>query len=314
MSPGPARLECRIDTALRAALPPAPAEFVLFVLRQGWACLFGGLMLAALVGTRAVWQPDWPLHRYDALLLFALALQAGFLALGLETWAEARVIAVFHLTGTVMEWFKVAAGSWSYPEPALFAVLGVPLFSGFMYASVGSYIARAIRLFEMTFAPWPPRWCAVGLPGAIYVNFFAHHWLPDARWVLMLGTLVVFGRTRVQFTVAGRHGMPLPLAAALAALALYLAENVGTLTGTWVYAGQAASAWAPPAKLGSWYLLLWVSFVSATLALGPARRGWPSPAEGPRSGPCSTPSPSAIPPCPACSSSTASSGRGGTGA
>ena len=33
-----------------------------------------------------------------------------FLAAKLETWAEARVIVLFHLTGTAMEWFKVGAG------------------------------------------------------------------------------------------------------------------------------------------------------------------------------------------------------------
>lgn len=33
---------------------------------------------------------------------------------------RSRVILLFHLTGTAMEWFKVTAGSWAYPEPGLF--------------------------------------------------------------------------------------------------------------------------------------------------------------------------------------------------
>ena len=144
------RLEHRMGRAAQAALP---SELVLFILKQGWACLFGGALLAAILLSRAVWQPDWPLARYDALFLYALALQAIFLATGWETRDEARVILAFHLTGTMMEWFKVSAGSWAYPEPGLFKLFDVPLFSGFMYASVGSYIARVIRIFDMRFAP-----------------------------------------------------------------------------------------------------------------------------------------------------------------
>ncbi|MFB2532401.1 DUF817 family protein [Paracoccus sp. p3-h83] len=83
----------------------------MFVLKQAWACLFGALMLAAILISRAIWQPDLPVARYDALFAFALVVQAAFLALRLETWTEARVILPFHLTGTAMEWFKVGAGS-----------------------------------------------------------------------------------------------------------------------------------------------------------------------------------------------------------
>ena len=70
------------------------------------------------------------------------------LAFRLETWAEARVILVFHVVGTIMELFKTAAGSWIYPEPSILRIADVPLFSGFMYAAVGSYIARIWRIFE----------------------------------------------------------------------------------------------------------------------------------------------------------------------
>lgn len=250
----------------RARLPFALAEFVLFVLKQGWACLFGGLLLLAIIVTKFLWQSDWPLQRYDALFLFAIATQAVFLMARLETWEEARVILLFHLTGTAMEWFKVYAGSWAYPEPGLFKLMGVPLFSGFMYASVGSYIARVIRIFDMRFAPYPqfPLTLILGL--AIYVNFFAHHFLPDIRILLFLTTLALYARTRVWFRILDRHWwMPLPLAAFLAALALWLAENVGTATGTWIYSGQLPGQIVSLAKLGSWYLLLYVAFVTVTL-------------------------------------------------
>ncbi|PLL12622.1 DUF817 domain-containing protein [Tabrizicola sp. TH137] len=273
-------LEHRLGDAARARLPLPLAEFALFVLKQGWACLFGGLMLAAIIGSKLIWQPDWPLHRYDALFLFALATQAAFLWLKLETWEEARVILLFHLTGTAMEWFKVAAGSWDYPEPALLKLMGVPLFSGFMYAAVGSYIARVIRIFDMRFTPYPPFALTLILALAIYANFFAHHYLPDIRFGLFAATLILFARTRVWFRITDRHHwMPMPLAAFLAALALWIAENVGTLTGTWLYSGQVPGQLVSLGKLGSWYLLLYVSFATVTVVSRGALGG---PAPGPQ--------------------------------
>ncbi len=272
---GTRSIERALGDRARVLLTGAGGEFVMFVLKQGWACLFGGLMLGAIVVSKAVWQTDWPLHRYDALFLFALATQAVFLAAKLETWAEARVIVLFHLTGTAMEWFKVGAGSWAYPELGLFKLLGVPLFSGFMYASVGSYIARVIRIFQMRFAPYPPLWQSFVLAGAIYVNFFAHHALPDIRLGLFAATALVFGRTQVWFVVSERERwMPMVVAAVLSSLALWGAENIGTLTGTWMYSGHVTRHWTGLGKLGSWYLLLYVAFVTVSLvsrnALEPA--------------------------------------------
>ena len=261
-------LERRLGDWARARLPPGLADLVMFVLKQGWACLFGGLLLAAMILTRLFWQDGWAVHRYDALFAFALLVQVAFLRFGLETWAEARVILLFHLTGTVMEWFKIAQGSWSYPDPAVLSLMGVPLFSGFMYASVGSYMARVIRIFDMRFAPYPPFWVTLALAGAIYLNFFSHHFLPDIRLALFVATVVIFARTRIIFRVTeGDRWMPLPVAALLSAVALWVAENVGTATGTWLYTGQRPGEMVSLAKFGSWYLLLYVAFVTVTLVV-----------------------------------------------
>ena len=251
---------------MRARLPFALAEFVMFGLKQGWAALFGGLLLFGLIASSQVWQDDWPVARYDALLLYALFLQAAFLALGLETWREVRVILLFHLTGTVMEIFKVHAGSWGYPGDGLFKIIGVPLFSGFVYAAVGSYMARVIRVFDMRFVPYPPFWVTVLLATAIYVNFFAHHFLPDIRLVLFAATVIIFARTRVWFHIGQNdYWMPLPLAAFFSSFFLWVAENIGTATKTWLYSGQNPDTLVSFAKMGSWYLLLYVSFVTVTL-------------------------------------------------
>ena len=271
MSPpdrGVALLERSLGDRARARLPPWLAEFVMFGLKQGWAALFGIVMLAAIIASRLVWQPDWALARYDALFLFAVGVQVAFLRLGLESWAEARVIVLFHLTGTVMEVYKLHMGSWDYPEQGLFEIGGVPLFSGFMYAAVGSYMARVIRIFRMGFAPYPPFWATLALAGLIYANFFTHHVLPDIRVGLFLATVVLFARTRIWFHVGRQpRWMPLPVAAALSAFFLWVAENVGTMTQTWVYAGQRPWDWVGWGKFGSWYLLLYVAFATVTLVV-----------------------------------------------
>ena len=262
------RLEHRLGDWARVRLPASVIELVMFVLKQGWASLFGGLLLLAIIGTKLVWQADWPLYRYDALFLFAISTQAIILWKKLETWEEARVILLFHLTGTAMEWFKVHAGSWGYPEPGVFKLMGVPLFSGFMYASVGSYIARVIRIFDMRFAPYPPFWMTMVLAVAIYVNFFAHHFVVDIRMGLFAATIVLFARTRIWFRISIREWwMPLPIAAFLCSFALWAAENIGTATGTWLYSGQIPGQWVSFGKLGSWYLLLYVAFVTVTVVI-----------------------------------------------
>lgn len=254
-----------------ARLPWWLSEFILFGLKQAWACLFAGIMLGLMIATKFVWQPDWWLHRYDFLFLSGLGVQVVFLRFKMESWEEARVIFIYHVTGTIMEIFKVHMGSWTYPEPSVFNIAGVPLFSGFLYASVGSFIARTIRIFDMRFTHYPPLWLTGLLALAIYVNFFAHHFLPDIRYLLFAATVIIFWRVSIHFTTdrTTLH-MPLTVAAFLSSLFLWIAENIGTITGTWIYP-SAHKSWQMVSfgKLGSWYLLLYVSFVLVTLVLKP---------------------------------------------
>ncbi|WP_235899847.1 DUF817 domain-containing protein [Tritonibacter aquimaris] len=260
------RLERRLGDWMRAQLPFYVAEFVMFVLKQGWAAIFGILLLAGLIVTDLIWQDSWAIARYDALLIYALLLQVFLLLTGMESWREVRVIFLFHLTGTAMEIFKVHMGSWSYPGAGVIKLWAVPLFSGFMYASVGSFMARVIRLFDMRFAPYPPYWLTLVLALAIYGNFFAHHFLPDLRLFLFAATVLLFLRTRIWFSIGTQtYWMPLPLAAFLSSFFLWVAENIGTGTKTWLYTGQSVETWVSLAKMGSWYLLLYVSFATVTL-------------------------------------------------
>ena len=242
-------------------------EFLLFGFKQAWACLFGGLLLALLLGTHFFYPEDAALHRYDFLTLAVLAIQGAMLAFRLETWAEAKVILILHVVGTVMELFKTAAGSWIYPEASVLHIGAVPLFSGFMYAAVGSYIARVWRIFDFRYSAYPPRWATWVLAAAIYVNFFAHHWWPDIRLVLFAATILLFARTRVHFRNWRVHRwMPLLVGFLLVALFIWGAENIGTFAQAWTYPGQE-QGWrmVSPAKLGSWFLLMLISFVLVEL-------------------------------------------------
>ncbi len=234
-----------------------------FGIKQGWACLFGGLMLAMLLATHLWWPAHAWIARYDALTLAALLIQVLMLRFGLETADEAKVILLFHLTGTVMELFKTSVGSWLYPEHSLLHIGGVPLFTGFMYASIGSYIARCWRLFEFRFTRHPPFWATFALSVAVYANFFTHHYGPDLRIVLFAAAALLFGRTTIHFRIWQTwRSMPLLLGLALVALFIWFAENIGTFAGGWIYPHQA-HGWAPVGfgKLGSWFLLMLISYV-----------------------------------------------------
>lgn len=265
-------------------------EFAVFVFKQGWACLFGALMLGALLLT-GFWWPDWmPVARYDALTVWAILVQCGMLAFRLETWREAVVIFLFHAVGTVMELFKTSAGSWLYPGNSLLHIGAVPLFSGFMYASVGSYIARVWRGFDFRFTAFPPKWPTIALAVAIYVNFFAHHWLPDVRWGLFAATAVLFWRTKVWFRPLSTYrSMPLLVGFFLVALFIWFAENIGTFAHAWAYPNQM-HGWqlVPPTKLGAWYLLMIISFVLVSL-VAPIRKPEAISTEGIAPAPLPTP-------------------------
>lgn len=250
-------------------------ELVCFGVKQASACLFGGLMVALLLATWRWYPATAPLARYDFLALVAIAIQLGLLALRLESLEEAKVILLFHVVGTLMELFKTAMGSWSYPEASLLRLAGVPLFSGFMYASIGSYIARAWRLFDFRFTRHPPFGATVLLAAAIYLNFFTHHFLPDARPVLFAALVLLFGRTWVHYRNRRVHRrMPLLLGFGLVALFIWLAENVGTYSKAWLYPAQR-HAWSmvPVGKLGAWLLLMIISYVLVSAVHRQGRSG-----------------------------------------
>lgn len=248
---------------VRGPVSLAVYEFITFGVKQAWACLFGGLMLALILLTFVFYPTDASLSRYDFLTIGAVLIQVSMLVFKLETWEEAKVILVFHIVGTAMEIFKTHMGSWVYPEGCVLRIADVPLFSGFMYACVGSYIARVWRLFEFRFDRFPPLWAQAVLAVLIYLNFFTHHFGPDVRLALFIAAAVLYGPCVIWFKPDVRHRpMPLLLGLCLVAVFIWFAENIGTFARAWTYPEQE-TGWhmVSFAKLGSWFLLMVISFV-----------------------------------------------------
>ena len=248
-------------------------EFLRFGLKQAWACLFGGIAVFLMIATWWFYPAAAPLPRYDFLFLCMITVQAALLA-GLETSDEAKVILIYHVVGTAMEIFKTQVGSWIYPEPNFFRVGGVPLFSGFMYACIGSYLCRAWRLFDFEFLPSS----AAPRPGRAQRRdlhqLLRHHYIVDLRWLLFAWAGWLFFRTRVHFRVwRDRRSMPLLLGLVLVSRFIWLSENIGTFTKTWLYPSQRLG-WSMVSidKLGSWFLLLIISYTLVSLVNAPRER------------------------------------------
>lgn len=260
----------RLDSVLTDASPRLHltgfnrflAEFFSFGIKEARACLFAGLFFIAVFAVPRGGVLGIP--RYDLLLLIALAIQVWMLWTKLETLDELKAICLFHVVGFVLEVFKTSGniGSWSYPDFAYTKVLGVPLFSGFMYAAVGSYIIQAWRLLDVRIRHHPPYWMAAIVALLIYANFFTHHFIGDYRWYIAAMALGLYARSSVIFRPLDRdRKMPLLLSFLLIGFFIWLAENISTFFGVWRYPNQLG-AWSTVhiGKWSSWSLLVIMTF------------------------------------------------------
>ena len=241
----------------------AAFEFLLFGLKEARACLFAGSFFLVLILSKTL--PLGPLPRYDFILIAAIMLQVALLASRIESLSEAVVLGLFHFIGLMLELFKThpAINSWSYPEFGYTKLGTVPLYSGFMYAAVASYLCQAWRIFHLELTHYPSYRLSLLLCVAIYANFFTNAFVRDVRLVLIPLVFVFFWRTQVLFTVwKARRRMPLVLSFLLIGFFIWVAENIATYFGAWVYPDQAARWTAVSAqKISSWFLLVIISFV-----------------------------------------------------
>ena len=121
----------------------------------------------------------------------------------------------------------------SYAAEGVLRIGGVPLFSGFMYAAVGSYMVRVYRLFDLGFTRYPRRWLtAIVAVGDLRQLLHAPLDLGPAVGAAGRGRCVLWART-VMYARVWRRVLRMPLLAAFAGVAvfIYLAENIAHLGG-----------------------------------------------------------------------------------
>ena len=238
-------------------------EFFVFGLKEARACIFAGSFFFLLFVSKYI--PLGEIARYDFLFVSAVLLQVILYYTKVETWDEVKVIFLFHIIGLALEAFKThpAIGSWSYPEDAFFKLGTVPLFSGFMYAAVGSYIAQAWRILKLELENPPSYFWSAVLCVLIYANFFTNHFIPDLRILLIPAVFLLFAHTNVKFVVTDKvRSMPLALSFCLIAFFIWIAENISTFLGAWQYPDQV-HIWNAVStnKITSWFLLVIICFI-----------------------------------------------------
>lgn len=260
------------------SLKAATHEFLVFGLKQARACIFAGSFFVLLFASNHL--PLFGLARYDFIFIVAVLIQVALVVTKLETKDELKTICIFHIIGLCLEIFKVhpEIGSWAYPEEAFFKFAGVPLYSGFMYAAVASYMIQSWRIFKLRLTNYPSYWLSVPLSIAIYLNFFTHHYIPDFRWVLAALVLVIFWKSDVYFVVIEKvRKMKVVVSFLLIGFFIWVAENISTYLGAWQYPDQV-DTWTIVSfgKISSWALLVIISFlVVADLRFYRKRHGQP---------------------------------------
>jgi uncharacterized membrane protein YoaT (DUF817 family) len=236
-------------------------ELMAFGFKNAMACIFPAFIFSILVLSNLISHTNIP--RYDFLLIACVGMQAFMYFSKMESGRELLVITLFHLIGLVMEIFKVRMGSWYYPELAYSKVFGVPLYSGFMYASVGSFVCQAWKWFDIHLEHWPGIMLASFISVAIYVNFFTHHFVFDFRWIITALLIAIFWRTKIVFNTNGKERkMPLVASFLLIGFFIWIGENIATYLGAWKYASQH-EGWRMVSigKISSWFLLVVLSIV-----------------------------------------------------
>jgi len=232
-----------------------------FTLQEALSCLFPVLIFCTLAISKVISIPHLP--RYDFIFIVCVLIQIIFILTKYETKHEFLMICIFHLIGLCLEIFKVRMGSWSYPEHSYLKIMEVPLYSGFMYASVGSYLCQAWKRLSVQLLNYPNPIMVLLFGGIIYLNFFTHHYFYDLRWILMLMLPFIFFTSTVQFKINSTIlRMPLILSFFLIGLFIWIAENIATFFGAWKYPDQNAH-WqiVHVGKISSWFLLVIVSFI-----------------------------------------------------
>lgn len=248
---------------MKQSIKQAITEFTVFGLKEARAAIFAGSFFVLLFISNHI--PLFGFTRYDFLFLSAVGIQTILYFTKMETGDEVKVIFLFHIIGLVLELYKTHpnVGSWSYPEYGFFKIGTVPLYSGFMYAAIGSYMAQAWKIFKLRLSNYTNYLLSILLCFLIYLNFFTNHFIYDFRIFLILAVFILFWKVRVHFTVTDKErSMPMNIAFLLIAFFIWIAENISTYLGAWKYPNQIHN-WqiVSTGKITSWFLMVIISFI-----------------------------------------------------
>jgi uncharacterized membrane protein YoaT (DUF817 family) len=230
---------------------------------QAMCCIFPLAVFSILAITSVIHIPYIP--RYDLIFILLLLVQILMVKLKLETTEELKIICLFHILGLLLEIFKVnISHSWAYPEASYLKIFNVPFYSGFMYASVGSYVVQAWKKLKLNVEHWPSLGLSFTLSFVLYLNFFTNYFIYDFRYFIILAIIVVFWRAQFIFSIdeSTTHKMKALLSFSLIGFFIYIAENIASFFNAYRYPNQA-EAWhlVGFGKMSSWFLLVIVSIV-----------------------------------------------------
>lgn len=201
----------------------------------------------------------------DFMFISVVFIQIILITTQYESWKECKIILIYHILWFIMEAFKThpAIWSWHYQYMWFFTLLSVPLYSGFMYSAIGSFLFQAMHRLKLQFEYFPKFIIAIPIVSLIYINFFTHHFIYDIRYFLIFLIVIVTYKTYTYFTIEGiQYRMHTLLNLLLAACCIWVAENMATFLGVWLYPNQEWS-WSPVSihKLLSRFLLFILSAV-----------------------------------------------------
>ncbi len=201
----------------------------------------------------------------DFMFISVIVIQIILIATRYESWKECRIILIYHFLGFVMEAFKThpSIWSWHYQYMGFFTILNVPLYSGFMYSAIGSFLFQAMHRLRLQFEHFPKFSIALLIVSLIYINFFTHHFIYDIRYFLLIIIIAITYKTYTYFMLNGeKYRMHTLLNLFLAASCIWIAENIATFLGVWLYPNQEWG-WSPVSihKILSRFLLFILSAV-----------------------------------------------------
>jgi uncharacterized membrane protein YoaT (DUF817 family) len=241
-------------------------NFIYFWLKQANAAIFWILLIIWIAITNLYYPIDF-ISRNDFLFLYAICIQILLVLLKIETLKEVKIIFIFHFVATILEIFKTNMWSWEYIWDGFFMIQNVPLFTGFMYSAVWSYMMRVWRLFDFQFSHFPKLLSLNIFVLFVYINFFSHHYIYDFRYILLFVSLILFYKSIIYFKVNNKYlKMPLLIWFFLVWLFIWFAENIATFYSLWQYPNQE-NGWELVSfhKILAWYLLMLLSFCLVTL-------------------------------------------------